>query len=155
MDSFSELTDQQFYYRKEQWSFYANYSDINHSPEFKSKFDSLGLLEEDILKEQYNKYFSFFRNKYEDVPIIFLHFPAKLDKREKFKIRYTKIKEAIDEIKINYLHFYSFEVDEDIVDWPDEKTSELETFPYHFNKATYENLAEQVKKSGVFKIKTK
>ena len=151
MDSFSELTDQEFCHQKEKWSLYANYSDINHTPEFKKIFESKGLLDVDNLFEEYYKFFSSFRKKHGSVPILFLHFPVKLDNREKFKTRYSKIKEAIDKAKIEFQPFYSFEVDENIVDWPEVKIPGLEDFPYHYNKATYESLAQKIDQLGVFK----
>jgi len=152
MDSFSELTDKRFFYVNKKWSFCANYSDINHSLEFKRKFKSEGFLHEDNLFEQYHQFFSFFRNVYSNVPVIFLHFPVKLDNREKFKIRYLKIKEAIDKIKDEFRPFYSLEVDESIVDWPEDSPPELKDFPYHYNKETYQNLANQIRSAGVIEL---
>ena len=87
---------QRFFNHEKKWSFYANYSDINHSLEFKSKFKAKGLLDQNSLIDQYHKFFNYFRNNYGNVPIIFMHFPVKLDNREKFKLRHQKIKEAID-----------------------------------------------------------
>lgn len=139
MDSYSELTDQKFFNYEKKWSFYANYSNINHSLEFKSKFKAEGLLDQTSLIDQYHQFFSYFRNTYGNVPIIFMHFPVKLDSREKFKIRHQKIKEAIEEIKFEFMPFYSLEADDKIVDFPKETPSELRGFPYHFNEETYMN----------------
>lgn len=152
MDSYSELTDQNFVNKEKKWTFCANYSDITHSLEFQRKFESEGLLKEDDLIEQYHQFFSFIRKMYGNVPIVYLHFPVKLDNREKFKIRYLKIKEAIDKIKDEFQPFYSFEADEKIVDWPEESPPELKDFPYHYNKETYQNLANQIKSSGVIEL---
>tara|TARA_B110000879_G_C10997150_1_gene441597 strand:- start:62 stop:862 length:801 start_codon:yes stop_codon:yes gene_type:complete len=151
MDSYSELTDQRFFNYEKEWSFYANYSDINHSLEFKSKFKAEGLLDQNSLINQYHQFFNYFRNNYGNVPIIFMHFSVKLDSREKFKIRHKKIKEAIEEIKSELQPFYSFTADEEIVDWPEERIPGLENFPYHYNTSTYKNLAKQVEQSGVLK----
>jgi len=150
MDSFSELTDQLFYHRKQNWYFCANYSDINHTPEFEEKYETKGLLPVNALLEEYRLFFNSFRKKYNSVPILFLHFPVKLDKREKFHFRYQRIIEAIDILKDEFQPFYSFTVDEEIVDWPEELIPELENFPYHYNKATYQNLADQIETSGIF-----
>ena len=150
MDSFSELTDQLFSKRNQNWNFCANYSDIYHTETFEKEFESLGLLSVDSLLEQYRLFFMHFRRRYVSVPIIFLHFPVKLDKREKFHLRYSKIKEAIDKLEDEFQPFYSFSVNEDIVDWPKECVAGLENFPYHYNKETYQDLADQIIKSGVF-----
>jgi hypothetical protein len=150
MDSFSELTDQLFSKRNQNWNFCANYSDIYHTETFAKEFESLGLLSVDNLLEEYRLFFTHFRRLYGAVPIIFLHFPVKLDKREKFHLRYSKIKEAIDKLEDEFQPFYSFSVDENIVDWPKKGVSGLENFPYHYNKETYQNLAAQIIESGVF-----
>jgi hypothetical protein len=133
MDSFSELTDQLFYHRKQKWSFCANFSDINHTIEFKKKFEAIGLLSVDSLLEQYRNFFNLFRQRYPLAPIIFMHFPVKLDKREKFHLRYKKIKEAIDKLETEFQSFYSFTADEEIVEWPEELIPGLENFPNHNN----------------------
>ena len=151
MDSYSELTDQRFFNRENEWSIYANYSDINHSLEFKSKFKAEGLLDQNSLVDQYHKFFNSFRDKYGNVPIIFLHFSVKLDNREKFKLRHQNIKEAIEELKSEFMPFYSFEADDKIVDWPEERISGLENFPYHYNSSTYKNIAQQIEQVGFFK----
>jgi hypothetical protein len=59
--------------------------------------------------------------------------------------------DLIDKIKTEFQPFYSFEVDENIVDWPEEIMPGLENFPYHYNKTTYTNLAKQVVQSGILK----
>ena len=151
MDSYSELTDQRFYYKKDKWSFCANYSDINHSLKFKNTFDARGLLSVDELYDNYQVFFKNVRVNYGLVPIFFLHFPVKLDKREKFQTRYSKIKEAIDKVKTEFEPFYSIEADENIVEWPEERLPGLENFPYHYNKSTYKNLADKIRACKVFK----
>jgi len=147
MDSFSELTDQRFYHKKQGWSFSANYSDIEHSANFMNTFESKGLLSVDDLIDSYRVFFDSIRQMYGQIPIIFMHFPVKLDERKKFKSRYKRIKEAIDQVKMEFQPFYSFEVNEEIVDWPKESSPELKSFPYHYNRETYQNLAKQIVKS--------
>jgi hypothetical protein len=151
MDSYSELTDQRFLSRKQKWSFYANYSDIAHSEEFKNKFESQGLLGINDILDQYRQFFSLFRLNYGSVPIIFIHFPIKLETREKFKLRAAEIKNAIDLLKNDFQPFYSFEVNDEIVDWPKTNLTEIDFFPYHYNQDTYTYLANQIKSINVFK----
>jgi hypothetical protein len=147
MDSYSELTDQEFFNKKEKWSFFANYTDINHTKKFKSNFDSKGLIDVNILYQKYMSFFKKFRELYKDVPIVFLHFPVDLDNREKFKNRHSDIKDIINCIKIEFEDFYSFEVNKNIVDWPEDKN--IDNFPYHYNKETYIDLANQINKSNL------
>jgi hypothetical protein len=153
MDSYSELTDQKFLNKKGKWSFYANYSDINHSELFKKNFESHGLLDLNDIFVQYHKFFTTFRMTYGQVPIIFIHFPVKLETREKFKERFTVIKNSIDVLKNEFEPFYSFEVDEEIVDWPtDDRFAEDKSFPYHYNEETYENFVSQLRSSKGFRF---
>ncbi|MFA5832062.1 MAG: hypothetical protein WDA22_01175 [Bacteroidota bacterium] len=150
MDSFSELTDQLFINRIGKWSFCVNYNDISHSSEFIDKYEAKGLLPNEEIFKSYKTYFQFLRLKFPDTPIIFLHFPVKLDKREKFHVRYRFIKNAVDNIANELPMFYSISVVENIVDWPEEQTPGQEDFPYHYNKATYIYLAKKVQETGVF-----
>jgi len=149
MDSYSELTDQMFVHKIQKWSFCANYSDITHSEKFKNQFESRGLIPVEDLLGYYRRFFTIFRNQYGNIPIIFLHFPVKLDKREKFHDRYQFILKAIDQVSLEFQPFYSFVADDSIVDWPEERIPGLENFPYHYNSQTYIDLAEQIKSKGL------
>lgn len=151
MDSFSELTDQRFYHKTQKWSFCANYSDIKHTPKFERMFESQGLIPLHDLLECYRKFFIEFRQIYGPVPIIFMHFPIKLDTRVKFHERFSAILKAVEQIKLEFSHFYSFTVDSNIVDWPEEKLPGLENFPYHYNIPTYQYLVDQIRSSGVLR----
>jgi hypothetical protein len=147
IDSYSELTDQLFVHNSKKWMFCSNYSDIKHSKEFNDAFNTVGLLELDQIKEQYELYFHELRSKFPNSPIFFLHFPTKLDKRDKFKERYAIIKKSVEDIKGKYEPFYSISVDENIVDWPKVDHNEIsDNFPYHFNQETYIAFASQIKK---------
>jgi hypothetical protein len=151
MDSYSELTDQRFFHKKNKWSFYVNYSDIAHSEEFKGKFDSQGLLGLSEMMDQYYQFFSLFRLNYGSVPIIFIHFPVKLESREKFILRATEIKNTIDILKNDFQPFYSIEVNDEFVDWPKANSSEKQSFPYHYNLDTYVYFANQIKNLNILK----
>ena len=81
------------------------------------------------IEEIGNKYFSqfkFFRTLYGDIPVVFIHFPTKLDTRQKFKMR----GEAIARLKYSFQPFYVIQADDEIVPG-------LEDFSYHYNKSTY------------------
>ena len=150
MDSYSELTDQRFLKKMHKWSFCANFSDISYTSTFKSEYESLGLLDVNNLLESYRNFFNLFRINYGPVPIIFIHFPVKLDNREKFKFRYIQIKKAIDILKNEFSPFYSLDVEEDIVDWPNESSIENKNFPYHYNQETYQYLSDLLRKIDIF-----
>ena len=150
MDSYSELTDQLFVNREKHWCFCSNYSDLLHTPEFTNNFEVKGLIAIEDIENQYRDYFELLRERFPDTPIIFMHFPVKLDNREKFKIRYRSIQDAIERISKEFPHFYSISVDEKIIDWPEEKLPGIENFPYHFNNRTYQDFAEQIQSIDIF-----
>jgi hypothetical protein len=150
MDSYSELTDQLFVHKKNQWRFCCNYTDLTHSNKFSQRFEAVGLLPLEELEENYHRFFRYIRNTYDGVPILFLHFPIKLDSREKFKLRHERILALITKLAEEYAPFYSIAIDESIVGWPAEKIPGLENFPYHYNQATYDAFADEVRKTGVF-----
>jgi hypothetical protein len=145
MDSYSELTDQLFENKINNWRFCSNYNDLLHDNYFHNNYHSKGLLDTNQLIKYYKDFFFLIRKKYKNIPIFFLHFPVKLDARERFKFRYIEIKHAIDIISIDFKNFYSIEVPEEVIDWPEIKSIGIEDFPYHFNKATYLNFALQIK----------
>lgn len=155
MDSYSELTDQIFVHRVKKWKFCCNYSDLIHSMEFEQKFISAGLISVESMTEVYREFFEFVRRLWNNIPIVFLHFPVKLDSREKFRERSRAIQKSISEIQMSFPPFYSLEVPEHIVDWPEIKIPGLEKFPYHYNKQTYQAFAEQIKSIGLFKASHK
>jgi hypothetical protein len=144
-DSFSELTDQRFRHKNDGWEFFSNYADILHGDDFNNTFECLGLLSIDEIEKYYDILFSLLNQTYNNVPIIFLHFPTILDKREKFNLRGKGILNSIDQLSYRIENLYSFDVPETIVGWPKSKVSiGLEDFPYHYNSETYQYLIELV-----------
>jgi hypothetical protein len=150
MDSFSELSDQLFFHRRDKWRFCCHYSDINHTNEFENKFACEGLLQIDKIEEYYTKFFSHVRRLYDMVPIIYLCFPVKLDSRDKFKMQHQAIINSIRNVSKHFQPFYVICVDDEIVDWPEEKVPGLERFPYHFNSKTYDAFADKIRTTGLF-----
>jgi hypothetical protein len=149
-DSYSELTDQLFINKKENWAFCSNYSDITISEQFKNDFMIEGLLPLEEIEENYKLFFKTLIKTFPDTPIVFLHFPVKLDKRPKFKERYKCILNSIEKLEGEFKNFHSIKIDEEIVDWPESKTIGIEDFPYHYNKATYLAFAKKLKELQLF-----
>ena len=146
IDSYSELTDQLFVNRKNNWEFCSNYSDLKITNEFNIHFEVIGLMPIDLSEENYRNFFKNVFDKFPNTPIVFLHFPVKLEKRDKFKIRYKYILESIEKLSIEFDNLFSIKIDDNIVDWPEFQVPGIENFPYHYNKATYMAFAEEVKK---------
>ena len=149
MDSFAELTDQRFDHRTEGWSFCSNYSDLKHSPGFNASFHKKGLLDIERLPEQYDEFFKMVRKRF-DCPLVFIHFPVTLDKREMFHHRYKAIKEAIDQI-VNEHDIISIAADDGAVEPRVNAHEAIVSSPYHFSDATIKHFSDKIKKEGRIK----
>lgn len=137
-DSFSELTDQKFALRSDsKVQFYCNYGDLNDVA--KNEVVSLGLLEDSDINSFYKLFFLKLRNLYPSVPIVFIHFPSKLDDRKLFKARADQIKSSIFSISQEISNYYIIEIPEDIVDF-----SLNDKFPYHYNEETYSYVKKEL-----------
>lgn len=145
IDSYSELTDQEFRHRKTGWSFCANYNDINHYSDFDTHFESLGLLPLNRIEDTYKEFFNWLRSINPKITIVFIHFPTTLDQREKFQERGEMINLAIK--KLGLENFYDIRVNENLV-----KSNQSDDFPYHFSDFTKNHFIKQLKKIPNFKI---
>jgi len=131
MDSYSELTDQKFNDKIQGWSFCCHWSDINHESDFDSRFACDGLLPADQFRPAYQNFFSWFFEIYPEKNVYFMHYPSKLDEKEKFKQRGAAILEAILELAIEYPQIKNLSVPEELVDY-----NESDRLPYHYSKKT-------------------
>jgi hypothetical protein len=130
-DSYSELTDQKFVSKSNfKINFFTNYTDLNKS--FQKEFVCEGLLNVEELFNHYLEVFNILSYKYPNVPIIFIHFPKKLETRNKFIKRHDDIKNAIISIKQKIKNFHIIDIPESIVNF-----NEKDSFPYHFSDETY------------------
>ncbi len=143
-DSYSELTDQLFKNNRSDEKFLLNYGDLKHNDEFKMKYCAKGLLDLENIYQIYNLFFKKIRNRYNDVPIIFIHFPSKLESRYKFKLRGEMIKKAIDKLSGKYSYLYSVSIEDNLVRRA--KGEELKDFPYHYSIETYNAFIVEIKK---------
>ncbi len=129
IDSYSELTDQEFRHRQDGWSFCANYSDINYDTDFNTHYECLGLLPNDRIQGNYAEFFKWLRSINPKISIVFINFPTNLDSREKFRERGEIIYHAIESLKLE--NIYNLKVNESLV------TSDAsDKFPYHFSSFT-------------------
>lgn len=149
-DSFSELTDQRFTHKKQSFSFYCNFSDLNSDADsFKNNIISEGLLEIGELEKYYRLVFEKCIDTWEEIPIIFIHFPTKLDNREQFKQRANSIEKTIEKLSIQFNNLYSITVDDDFVDFAKTVNEEYRKLPYHYHDKTYEEFVRKIKELGV------
>ncbi len=150
MDSYSELTDQIFINKKNKWSFCSNYSDLSMNQDFDLQFEKGGLMPIAEIENYYRKFFNLLLLKFPDTPILFLHFPVKLDQREKFIERHDCIYQSVENLKGEFGNLFSISIDDSIVDWPEIKINGIESFPYHYNMVTYTTFADKIKDLNIF-----
>lgn len=150
MDSMAEHADQRFVHRSNGWSFLCSYTDLAHTEQFRRVFAGAGLLPVDDLSKHFGTFFEEFRSRFGRIPIFYLHFPVKLEERQKFRERHRAIRQAIDGLSTEFQPLYSLAVDEAIVDRDEDRTASLWDFPYHYNKKTYEVFADLVRATGVW-----
>jgi len=144
IDSYSELTDQEFRHRNGGWSFCANFSDINHRTDFDTHFESLGLLPLDRIEGTYKQFFNWLRLINPKITIIFIHFPTTLDQREKFRERGEIIHLSIK--KLGLENFYNIRIDENLV-----HSNQCDDFPYHFSEFTKSQFIDLLEKIPALK----
>lgn len=150
MDSFSELTDQLFTERLTRRSFSANYSDIEHTVAFTQHYDCHGLLNQETLETSYRNFFSALRKDFGRIPIIYLHFPIDLEKREKFRFRHGAIATAINAMTADFAPFHSIAANPGLARWPENSDSEgMDAFPYHYHSSTYADLAAKIRSLNI------
>lgn len=137
LDSYSELTDQLFIHKSRGWQFCANYTDLDYRAAFDAEFHKSGLMPTEDIERNYRIWFDRLRAKYGAAPIIFIHFPTTLDKREKFKLRGQTILEIMGRLEKEYENLYSVNVADEFVDWSHNESDELRGFPYHYDEKTY------------------
>jgi hypothetical protein len=145
IDSFSDLTDQVFEHTEQHWKFCCNYQDIQHSDYFSANFIGRGLLDLETLNQNYLSAIKLIEARWPSIPIIYLHFPNVLERREKFIERAQQIKSVVDMLAINHDNLFSFSVPSSIVKHPEIIETGLEDFPYHYNKNTYDTFAEMIR----------
>lgn len=138
MDSFSELTDKRFHYEQGNWDFCGLYGEL--TKECQSKITKLGLL--DNLESHYDRFFSWVRNKYPDVTIIFLHFPITFEKREKYQLQGQAIRAVLDKLAGKY-NIQNIQADPESIENVDHSDNP-EKFAYHFTEKTSNNMAQKI-----------
>jgi hypothetical protein len=152
MDSWAELADQEFKYKSGKWSFLSTYGDLNHTEKFDRNFISNGLLPIEKFEEYFKIFFNKVRSLYGNLPIFYLHFPYKLESREKFRERGIALKRVLDKLAEEDLYLFSISVEEDVVDWDELRTPEMWDFAYHYNPETTKRFAELVLSTGYWPV---
>jgi len=139
LDSYSELTDQKFISLNSKKNyFFINYNDTNKK--ILEKYNCEGLIEIENILPLYKNFFESFRSKFTSAPIIFIHFPKKLELRQKFIIRHDIIKNSINAISNQIQNLYIIDIPESII-----LENKQDPFPYHYNDEVYKYVSNKIK----------
>lgn len=146
MDSYAELTDKLFCSKITNSSFCSHYSDIDHCEDFDNEFECQDLLPINLIEKYYDEFFELFNKTYGNIPIIFINFPAKYDKREFYKDREQTIKSAIKNLCQKYKNII-------FIDPQYINQDSNEEMPYHFSESTYDYIAYKIASLGILELK--
>jgi hypothetical protein len=142
MDDFSELTDSSIRLTKSGFRFFANVSDLRSEVKNSKDIRIDGLFDISELEQSYFKLFNEFQRLWGSLPIVFIHFPTKLDSRILYATRSLAIKNAISKLALEFKNLNQIII-------PDEKVEFSESldghsFPYHYSNQLYPYVANQV-----------
>ena len=136
-DSYSDLVEQEFVHKTEGWAWTTVYSDMKHDADFENTYECKGLAPIDVLKDAYDKLFTWIQEKY-NVPVYYLHFSTKFEDREKFTSRGAELIKMMDELAVKYSFLRSIHL-------PDEEVfSGNDGDPYHYTAQTFENFNKRM-----------
>lgn len=139
LDSFSDVKDQEFRNKIEGWSWCAVDTDMNMTPEFLSRYEMLPFPSSEEIEGSLDSLFSLIKTKY-DVPVIYLHYTTKFERREEFADRGEGLIESLDKLSIKYPFVHSIHL-------PYEKVfQEKDGDPYHVNNETLYSYVELMNK---------
>jgi hypothetical protein len=136
MDSFSELTDQEFVYH--QGHFFTHFSDLK--PESRDQLEMRGLFDLTNLREFYNMFQTSLNDHFgKEIPIFFVNFPDKFENRPIFKERAEVIRRTSFELSECNNNWHNIQVPEKFV-----YKKGLDDYPYHFSMETSSYVASLI-----------
>jgi hypothetical protein len=142
MDDFSELTDSSITLTKSGFRFFANISDLRSELRSSNELKISGLFDTSELEQYYFKLFTEFQRLWGKVPIIFIHFPTKLDSRVLYTTRSLVIRNAVAKLTLEFKNLSQIIIPDVKVEFSETPDGHL--FPYHFNDELYPWVAKQV-----------
>jgi hypothetical protein len=143
IDTYSDLTDQLFMHRRNGFSFFCNYSDLRHTPEFEQQYECGGLLDIEALAPLYSELAHLLAARWPNAPIAFLSYPTERESREKFIARANALDLAISDCCSQVPSATLISLDPQLTASICEEPM-LDTFPYHYPPALYQHVAQVV-----------
>ena len=143
-DNFSDLTDRCFSLPNGEL-IYCHKSDLLQTQKLEELVDH-GLLEIGNIREIYNELFQIFRSTWGEVRIIFIHFPTKLENRQKYLLRSDLILRAVKDLVSTTTFLYSIDVPNHLVEPEVDAMGQPSAFPYHYSQETKLFVANEISK---------
>lgn len=141
IDSFSDLTDQEFS-RSDGSRFFAAYSDVAIDSSARAGFECRGLLDladyEAKLKSAIDKVRAHYSTS---IPVVYIHFPHELETRQQFIKRAKALIEVTRKLERELTNFFVVEADHSIVR---RDPGAADNFPYHYHPDVTKDLTRQV-----------
>lgn len=150
-DSYSDLTDVEFLDQFSGNSFFCHKSDL--IPLKDTELSNLGLLNLDDVENLYKRLFDSFRSLWgENIKILFIHFPTKLEIRDLYLRRAKLIEMAIDNLAILDKMLIPIKIPEILVQPETLPNGENSTFPYHYSEDSKKYVATEIRRevSGIY-----
>ncbi len=139
MDSSSEMADYKFVSAKnKECFFFAYFSDVKRNSG--TDLLSSGLLNIDAsLMGLYLRFFAAIRSKYPDIPIIYIHYPSKFEKRQSLLKRHHNLRKLIRQVSHKLDNFHIIDIPDDKVEMQDSSDS-----LYHFTASVYSYISKEI-----------
>ena len=129
-DSFSDLTDQEFY-GAGGIRFFAAYSDVSISDCNEAGISNCGLLDLENYELALKRVVTKLRQHYKaTVPVVYIHFPSQLESRSQFIERAKLLADVTERLEGDLENFFSIEADPNLVRRADDAR---DVFPYHYH----------------------
>ena len=146
MDSYSELTDQEFVSVATGARFFANFSDVDPKAMEDGSLASIGLIALEDLEGIIGRMFDAIHQVWPRVPVLFVHFPADLERRPRFLERAAAIRTIVETRAGHDSLVTSLSLKTHTPSRP-QGGSEPADFPYHYDQGTYMELADRIRES--------
>ena len=143
LDSFADLTDQEFVDMATGRNFYCAKSDLQENFLKTSQLVNLGFLDLDEIESQYELFLQKIQTLWGGVDVYYVHFPSKLENREFYISRAASLLKATRSLEKRFPLFHVITVPESLV-FGLQETGELQGFPYHFTQESKIYVANEI-----------
>jgi hypothetical protein len=144
IDSYSELTDQEFKEKKSSSVFFANYSDLRAEDIEAGIIVSNGLIDIGLAEKIFDNFMSAVERRWGPVPTVFLAYPPNLESRQKYLDRSEAIVKMFENLERRWPNAYFLKERLAEIRASEEDAEKSVVFPYHYESGLYRHLANLV-----------